>query len=310
VQPILIAGEVNVETTLAVESFPLTYQPVHFPFFKMASTVSGVGVNQGTAYKALGRTTRLLGLIGQDLRGDMILSGLRAYGLDTHHLQRDLAESTQSLVLYDTSGRRMIFNDLKDIQEKTYPVTRFLEAANGCAAAVICNINFARPLLSVAKTHAIPIVTDVHVLQDPDDAYNRDFMAASDVLFVSNEAFRANEQSFAQELIARYTFQCLIIGMGAEGALLYDRAANHWHRSPARALRPVVNTVGAGDALSACFTDGWLRGIPPAQALDRACYFASWKVGARGAAEGFLSAAELAAFDREHAKPDATPTQI
>lgn len=294
-KPILVSGEITVETTLRVESFPLDYQPVSFPFFQMASTVAGVGVNQGLAHKALGRPARLLGLIAEDARGTMIRQGLEAQGLDPSGLRARLRESTQSLILYEPSGRRMIFNDLKDTQEAAYPEADFDRALDGCAAAMLGNLNFNRPFLARARAAGVPVITDVHVLSDPDDPYNRDFLAGADLLFVSNEHFAGRETEFAAELLARSPCRLLVIGAGAAGAWVYDRAADQWHHSPARSLRPLVNTVGAGDALSAAFTDGWLRGLSPAAALDRACVFAGWKVGAAGAAEGFLTLAELEA---------------
>jgi ribokinase len=55
----------------------------------------------------------------------------------------------------------------------------------------------------------------------------------------------------------------------------------------------VVNTIGAGDALFSSFLDGFLRTKDPYQALRRAMVFASYKIGEKGAAEGFLSRTEL-----------------
>ena len=35
---ILVSGLINIETTLRVDSFPLTYEPVRYPFFGINST--------------------------------------------------------------------------------------------------------------------------------------------------------------------------------------------------------------------------------------------------------------------------------
>jgi len=293
VNPVLISGEITVETTLSVENFPIPYHSVQYPFFQMNSSVAGVGVNQGAAYRVLERNTKLLGMIGQDLRGQMVLSGLAELGADPRFITQNLTQTTQSLILYDPTGKRMIWNDLKNIQETPYPQDLFLEAVKDCDAAVLCNMNFNRPLLKLARDRGVLVVTDVHVLSDPVDSYNQDFMAAADILFVSNEHFPGREKEFAGELIKKHGFRLLVIGMGDQGALVWDRSRELWHHSLAPQLRPVVNTVGAGDSLSACFVDGWLSGYSPEKALDRACHFASWKVGARGAAEGFLSRSEL-----------------
>jgi len=62
---------------------------------------------------------------------------------------------------------------------------------------------------------------------------------------------------------------------------------------PAVQTRAVFNTIGAGDALFSCFLHDYLRQGDALSALQRAVIFASYKIGAVGAADGFLSAAEL-----------------
>ena len=39
---ILVSGLLNLETTVRVDGFPIPYFPVHYPFFGVRSTVSGV----------------------------------------------------------------------------------------------------------------------------------------------------------------------------------------------------------------------------------------------------------------------------
>ena len=57
--------------------------------------------------------------------------------------------------------------------------------------------------------------------------------------------------------------------------------------------RPVVNTIGAGDALFSAFLHGYARSRDPYHALKMAIVFASYKIGAASAAEGFLDEAGL-----------------
>lgn len=42
---VLVAGLINIETTVQVEGFPVEYTPVRYPFFGVKTTVSGVGLN-------------------------------------------------------------------------------------------------------------------------------------------------------------------------------------------------------------------------------------------------------------------------
>lgn len=293
---ILVAGLINIETTLAIESFPLNYYPVTYPFFGVRSTVSGVGYNVAKALACLGHEVALASLIGADRNGRWVRDSFVEIGIDPGGLVANLRETCESVILYDPSGRRQIHTDLKDIQQQHYPEAEARRALAGCELAMLCNINFARPLLALAQQAGKPIATDVHVLASPDDDYNRDFMAAADILFLSDEGLHGRDpHDYLRELHSRYHNRLLVMGRGGDGALLYVAADRQFYHAPAVTPRPVVNTIGAGDALFSAFVHGIASHGNPYQALKQAVYFAGWKIGERGAAEGFISAAALAA---------------
>jgi ribokinase len=294
---ILVAGHINIETTLRVDAFPIPYRPANYPFFGIGTTVSGVGYNVSKALTVLGNQVDFHSLIGSDSAGLLVREALAAIPLDDSGVLAQLPQSCQSVILYDSNGRRQIYTDLKDVQEQRYPETLFAQAlvqADGC---VLCNINYARPMLDAARAAGKPIATDVHALADLEDAYNADFMQAADVLFMSHERLPEPPDVWARAVMARYDPQVLVIGMGAEGALLAERATGVQTHLPAAALRPVVSTIGAGDALFACFVDGYWRGMAARTALARAMRFAAWKIGVASASEGYLSRGELDAGD-------------
>ena len=70
--------------------------------------------------------------------------------------------------------------------------------------------------------------------------------------------------------------------------MLSVRADNFLERIPAVETRPVVNTIGAGDALFSAFVHAYLQSGDPYTAIQKAVVFASHKIGEKGAAEGFL----------------------
>lgn len=293
--PILVSGLINLETTVRVDGFPIPYFPVRYPFFGVRSTVSGVGVNVSTALTTLGHEVRLLSLIGDDAAGRLARAALRGRGVDDRYVLAQAAETAQSAILYDGEGRRQIHVDLKDIQDRVYPVELFHEAAAGCRLAVLCNINFSRPLLALARQRGMTIATDVHAVADLDDPYNADFMQAADILFMSHERLPAPPEAWAAAVQARYGNAIVVIGLGAEGALLAVQGEAP-QRVPAVFTRPVVNTIGAGDALFAAFLHRYTQTGDPDLALRKAVVFASYKIGAAGAAEGFLDAEGLEAW--------------
>lgn len=287
--PILVSGLINVETTLQVDTFPIVYTPVRYPFFGVNSTVSGVGYNIAKALATLGNPVRFLSLIGRDLAGQLVRQSLATDGLAQEYIVEGLAHTAQSVILYDPSGRRMIHTDLKDIQEQAYPEALFDRALADCSLAVLCNINFSRPFLARAKQAGIPIATDVHTIADLEDEYNRDFVAAADILFMSDERLPCSPEAWVRQVLDRYDAGIVVVGLGALGALLAVRRDAFLGRFPAVRTREVVNTIGAGDALFSSFVHVYHQTGDPYEAIRKATVFASYKIGAAGAANGFLN---------------------
>lgn len=289
----VIAGLINLETTVRIASFPLDYAPVRYPLNGVRSTVSGVGYNLALALHTLGQPVQLLSLVGADDAGALVRQSLIRAGLSDAHVLDGLSATPQSVILYDGTGRRQIHVDLKNAQDMAYPVERLRPAGLGAGLAVLCNVNFTRPLLREAARLGLWVATDVHTLGDLDDDYNRDYMAAAKILFMSDENLPTSPEDWARAVAGRYGNEIIVIGLGGQGALLYVRRDDFIGRFPAQAVRPVVNTIGAGDALFASFLAGYWPTRNPYRALRRALLFAGYKVGGTGAADGFLTADEL-----------------
>jgi sugar/nucleoside kinase (ribokinase family) len=290
---ILVAGLVNVETTLRVDDFPLPYTPVHYAFDRIHSSVSGVGFNVALALRTLGHEVRFLTLLGRDAAGDLAGHELIRRGLHGLGVLHTLKETAQSVILYDGTGRREIQVDLKNIQEQSFPAEVFRPLLEGCDLAVLCNINFTRAMLAPTRAAGIPIATDVHTLRDLEDAYNRDYLEHAALLFMSGDALPEPPPAWARRVLARYHPQALVIGAGREGAWLHTPAQADPELIPAVTVRPVVNTIGAGDALFSAFLHGYLETREARAALRQAVVFAGYKIGETSAAAGFLDAAAL-----------------
>lgn len=296
----LISGLINIETTLRIDSFPLNYNPVNYPFFGVNSTVAGVGYNLAKALKTLGNELNLLSLIGADTAGQQVRAALAAENLPAEFVLT-ANHTAQSVILYEKSGRRQIHTDLKDVQEQRYPAELFERALAQAEVCALCNINFSRPMLALARAAGKLVATDVHALSSLEDDYNSDFMRAAQVLFLSHERLPAPPEEFAREAMRHFGNEVVVIGCGGQGAVLAVRQNNGVKRFPAITVRSIINTIGAGDALFSAFLHHYARTRNPYTALQTAMVFAAWKIGATGAAEGFLPEAELARLAETHA---------
>jgi sugar/nucleoside kinase (ribokinase family) len=296
---ILVSGLINLENTLRIDDFPLEYSPVNYPFWGVRSSISGVGYNVAKALTTLGDSVNFLSIIGTDFIGDMILHSLARDQLDPRYIARCVEETAQSVIIYDKIGRRQIHVDLKNLQGTPYPLPEFSTALTDCDLAVLCNINFSRPFLQPAKQAGKLIATDVHEIHDLQDPYNLDFMAAADILFMSGSGLPATPLNWIQAVRRRFGNEIIVIGLGENGALLSVCSDDAIEHVPAVRTRPVVNTIGAGDALFSAFVHFYAQERDPHTALKKATLFASYKIGERGAAEGFLHEDALLTLARQ-----------
>lgn len=289
---ILVSGLLNIETTVSVDGFPVQYNPVNYKFFGISSNVSGVGFNLAKALSTLGDTVSVISFLGNDVEADIVLAQLKNDHIQSRII-RSLKKTPASVILYDSQGKRQIYCDLKNIQEQSVNPCDVEGELENCDIAVLCNINFNRKLLKAAKNKGITIATDVHVLSDINDDYNRDFMENADILFLSDEGLPCDAADFIRQLYNRYNNKIIVIGMGSKGAMLFDSKTDEISVIPAYSAAKVVNTVGAGDSLFSSFLHFYTKYSDAKEALKRAVIFAGIKIGYNGASLGFCTENEI-----------------
>lgn len=288
---ILVSGNVNLETNLSIEGFPVQYKAVRYAQNQIQTNVGGVAYNVSKALATLGDDVSLLAMLGDDQEGERIRSTLAQYNIDTARIRNTLSASPSSVVLHDSAGRRAIFTDTKNLQSSTYDfMTTDIENFD---LVVACNVNFNRDLLYKAHQANVLIATDVHTLDNPRDGYNQEFMEYADILFLSDEHIWIRKREFFETLRDLYPCKIIVMGCGSSGAMMYLRENDRVYKMDAIPNENPVNTLGAGDALFSSFLHFVSNGYSPLEALKRAQIFASHKISYNGASIGFLSAYEV-----------------
>lgn len=288
----LVVGNVNLETSLRLDTFPLpntsSYQP-----HRIGMSVSGVGFNLARALHVLGTEVRFGSVVGPDETGTFVKATLA--GLESFSTYLHIGERTgRSLVVSDASGARHVHTDLGGVANATYPPELFDEALSGCDLAVLANVAYTRPLLARAVAAGVPVSTDLHAIRDLDNPYDQDYLDAASLLFFSGE-YLTDPLGTVTDLRRRFNAELIVVGLGANGALLSERSQETIH-VPAIPVPAVLSTVGAGDALHAAFCHFWLAGEAPKRALHLACVFAARKIAVAEGGKGFVSEAEVRKF--------------
>ena len=289
---------INTETTVNVKRFPIEYFPIDYPFFGVNTRVSGVAYNLAKAFRSLGDEVDLVTMTGNDFSAEYVNNKMEEIGVSTEHVKRTLKETPNSVVLYDEEGKRQIYCDLKVVQEATYQFDKQLY--ENADIVVACNTNFNRELLKKAKMAGKIIATDVHVLSDVHDEYNRDFMQYADLLFLSDENINTDYREFLMDIENNYQNEIIVLGMGAKGALMYVKDEQKFYELEAVSNLMVVNTVGAGDALFSSFLHYYAKGISPLECLKKAQLFAAYKIGFDGASNGFASEEIMEQLEKDY----------
>ncbi|WP_116111484.1 carbohydrate kinase family protein [Amycolatopsis ruanii] len=301
-----VAGAVTGRMARQFESFPIPLVSSTTHPGDISLRLAGVGWTVARTLQRLGERVTLATFVGTDLLGRMVELGLRRHGLaGTTTLPCE--SQPRSMVLYDRNGTRCGASDLRGTPRLAYPAARFAQAvADGCTAAVLTNIGFTRPLIPAAVDRGIPIVTDLHLVDDIGSRHNRDWMHSAHVLACSHEKLPMLPENWIRAIWDRYGTEVVLVGCGSEGAVLGVRTNRRIWRVESVSPRGVRFMAGAGDTLLGTFTHGYFASGDPGRALRLAAAAAGWKVGGGPDEEPGIDADALAGLCRSPGLPPIT----
>lgn len=293
---IFISGLLNFETILDVKEFPIYYFPIDYPFYGINSSVSGTAFNISKALTTLGDKVELSSHVGNDLLGRTIINEAKKAKINTDNIKQTLLQTPNTVVLVDRSQNVQTYCDLKNVQEILSKPEEEKEKIEESNLVILCNSNFNRPLLKLAKDLGKTVATDVHIIGDLYDEFNREFLENSDIVFLSERGLKGKVyEDFLIDLYNIYHNKIIVIGEGRVGAMILDASKRVIYHIDAITLTNVVNTVGSRDALFSSFLHFYLKGYDSLEALKYAEIFTSYKIGVSGSAEGFLTEKEILA---------------
>jgi sugar/nucleoside kinase (ribokinase family)/RimJ/RimL family protein N-acetyltransferase len=286
-KPVAVSGPVNLETSVPAGPFPIRAAARRM-VDGIEAHVSGIACNVAAGLAALGTPVRLTAITGTDEVGHLIRSHLATIAnLEVSYV--DVPESPQTVVLLGEDGGRVVLSDLKGAPSASLGDGPDLD---GCSAFVPVGIPANLPALEKAVSAGIPVLADIQSVEAVDDPAREPFCRAATVVAMSGSRITDEPEQWVRRMGELYETPLMILGLGDRGAMLGRNAGRQIDLVPA-VPSPVRSTVGAGDALWACFIDGYLRGADPLWALERAGAAASYKVASMGGTRGFATSAVL-----------------
>lgn len=256
--------------------------------------LGGAPFNVAWGLQGLGQTPHLVSAVGEDADGRAVRDRMALWGLRTDGVQTDSAHATGEVQIelkdgepcYDIcmprawdyigddgfAAAEVLCHGLLALRNETSRQT--LEAIRGRSSGAIrfFDINLRPPYNS--RERLLAWMQGVDWLK-----LNLDELAV-----VRGEAAIpfAHCETHLDRLRAEHGIGTVLLTAGAEG-LLIQGDYGHGRCIPAPPVARLVDTVGAGDSISAMAIDGLLRGVPAQTIVEMAGRFASKICGLNGA---------------------------
>ncbi len=249
-KPILVIGSLNADLVVRVPHFPLAGETLSGDDLQVIA--GGKGANQAVAAARMGATVHMLGAVGQDAFGPMLMNNLQASGVDVSQVKIKESATGTAVITVNAAGENQIV---------------LSAGANALvSAAEIDFINFADygllllqleiPLSVVAYAAQKACAAGCKVILNPAPA-----QALSTELLKNIEIIIPNETELKQltscqsddvsgmadcaRSLIKQGVRTVLLTLGANGSLLIN--SDEEKHIPAYTINP-VDTTAAGDA--------------------------------------------------------------
>lgn len=303
-EPVVVVGSLNADLVVRVEAMPKPGETVHGS--ELAVLPGGKGSNQAAAASLLGAAVTIVGAVGDDAHGALLLDHARRAGVDTRAVRRLAGTATGTAVIsVDAAGENSIIISAganghlgpQDALDATEALTQ---------AGVLCLcLEIPMPTVIQAARLAHDAGATVLLNLSPFEEADPELLELTDVLLVNDhEAAQLLGQDLTsvawgaviEALALRGVARC-VVTRGAQGAVVLDSTAPAGHQVvaiPAVRVEP-VDTTGCGDAFTGAMSQQLAAGAPLVDAARFAAEVAAFAATRLGAQSSYPTLADLAA---------------
>ncbi|MBD2555093.1 ribokinase [Limnothrix sp. FACHB-881] len=305
-----VLGSINADRTVAVAKLPQPGETVLAGAIGEAS--GGKGANQAVAAAKLGAATALIGRVGEDAIGEILLQDLQTSGVDVSRVAIDsLAPTGQAWIAVDGLGQNQIIvlpgaNQAVGGAE----VDRLQRSLGSAPRPIALLLQLEVPLAAVVAAAQAGQAAGAIVLLDPAPAPEHlppELWAAIDWITpnateaaqlvgfpVQTPEDAARAATRLQELGAKGA----IVTLGEQGAWVAGPTDCFWQ--PAFPVR-AIDSVAAGDGFNGALAAALVAGQPLSVAVRRAAAAGALTTTRSGAQSALPNAGELTAFLAQNA---------
>lgn len=282
---ILVVGSLNADLVVRAPRFPQPGETISGE--DLQTLPGGKGANQAVAAARLGASVSMLGRVGKDSFGDILIHNLQSNQVDTSHVRRDEASTGTAIIIVDSKGQNSIVLSPgangkvspTDVETASFsdPLTRPSGQSGQRFSLLLLQLEI--PIETVlsaaqrAKESALQVVLNPAPARAlPDQLISLpDFLVPNEnelALLTNQTVNDISSAEKASKLLLERGAQMVIVTLGANGALIVTGEQTK-HIPPFKVN--VVDTTAAGDAFIGGFASALLQNKSLEEAVRYGC---------------------------------------
>lgn len=266
---ILVVGSINADLVVRASRFPSPGETIRGE--DMAMLPGGKGANQAVAAARHGASVAILGRVGKDGFGDLMIDSLKKHRVDTDLVRRDEAPTGAAMIIVDKKGQNTIV---------VSPGANARVAPADVQPAALADVKLVLFQLEIpietvlqaarlAKQHGAQVILNPAPARElPDELISlADYILPNETELNLLTGLRVEDTASAEKAaraLLKKGARTVIVTLGANGALLVGD--DHAQHLPAFKVS-VVDTTGAGDAFVGGFAAARLHGLELVEAV-------------------------------------------
>lgn len=302
---IVVVGSLNADLTIYCERLPKPGETVHGNGF--AVNPGGKSANQAVAVGRLGGHVSLVGAVGEDPNGDMLLASVAGAGVDVGHVRTSGEPTGVAVIAVDAGGENNIIISAgangtlspadvaaaSDVLDSAAVVSLCLEVSMETvqAAAQAGHDAGAKVLLNLSPYAEIPAaladLTDVLLV----NAHEAALFLGSGVPMPGADAAESDWDEVRERFADRGIPQVLVT-LGSKGSVVLDSVESSVTLVPPTTVS-AVDTTGAGDAFTGAVAVRLAAGDSLADAAAFASVAAALATTRKGTQAAYPEAADV-----------------
>ena len=294
---ILVIGSLNIDFVINVDKMPLPGETITGRDFSLVC--GGKGANQAYAAAKLGGNVSMIGAVGNDEYGKMLINNLESVGVDTTGIKVLDCDTGRAFITVDSTGENSIVvvkgaNGLvsKELIDEKIDL---IDAADIIVMQLEIPLDVVRYVAGIARKKDKVVILDPAPAVDLDDDLlrNIDIIKPNETELERLCGFEINNDedvvSGALTLIDKGV-EKVIVTLGDKGSMYVDYNIDKKYDA---FNVEVIDTTGAGDAFTGALAKSLVDNRDISDAIKYAHFVSSIVVGKKGAQTSIPSEKEV-----------------